>query len=328
MNHLRQFLLPQRDKGKGKATPPAAVRGPTPADVANNRILALRCFGLLPAAAWQDGLTEAHMAALMGGVDSNDPTLRRETLRLLAKVDRNLPLMTLQSHLEAIRSGQGVPLAPDVEGGKSRRDGVADGRTEAACRALETTDILAQGLDDAEQGTQIADGVSDISKALRDGGDSSVWLKGVQTVLGDLQSSSHDFRQAFIKSAAESLAQDPQDSTLAVLLTTVAVEYPGSELESTISALLPALDHSPASVQELIVLALVPLLSGTALAQRDALATDILASLERVKAAGAIKHMVKRCTEVALIVERGMVDDVVRRSKSRAVGRQFIVRSG
>lgn len=82
LDHLRSLLLGPRDKGKAKArvsSPrkealPIPDKPPNP----NTRVLVLRCFAALPAQLWQEGLEEAHMSALMGGVDSPDSTTRRE----------------------------------------------------------------------------------------------------------------------------------------------------------------------------------------------------------------------------------------------------------
>lgn len=100
LEYLRSILVPPADKGKGKGKVPSRSHSsshsrsnsrslsrtssqqsvPTlrPAESPNDRIVALRCFGVLPPAVWQSGLAEKHMAALMGGVDSYDSTVRQE----------------------------------------------------------------------------------------------------------------------------------------------------------------------------------------------------------------------------------------------------------
>lgn len=85
LEHLRSLLLTS-DKGKGKerasihsshSSPSRSDKRESPRPDSNTRVLALRCLANLPPV-WQDGLTEAHMAALMAGVDSADSTVRRE----------------------------------------------------------------------------------------------------------------------------------------------------------------------------------------------------------------------------------------------------------
>jgi hypothetical protein len=316
LEHLRRLLVPPPDKGKGKQAK-TSEKKPSATDTANNRILTLRCFGVLPPVAWQNGLTEAHMGALMGGVDSTDPTVRKETLRLLSRVDRNLPSMTFESYLEALRTGRGLPLPPNVSPSMSQKQAITEGRIEAACRALETADVLSEGLSDEARGVKLADSVSSISAALSTGDPQlGVWLKGVQAVIGDLQGSSTPFRQSFIETVSKHLASTPSDPTVAVLVTTAAVEYPVAPAKPTIDALVAALPMAGPSVQELVVLALVPLLAR--LDDRTETTAHVTTALKGVQES-AIKHMAKRCEEVVIIIERGLVDTVVQRSKSSAV---------
>lgn len=316
LDHLRTFLLPPHDKGKGRASDSRSDlhKSTTYSDAANNRILALRCFGVLPAASWQDGLTEAHMKALMTGIDGPDSTVRKETLRLLRHVDPNLPSLTLESQLEALRTGEGLPRWPEIP-----RGAVTERRTEAACRALEAVEVLTEGMEDPEHGRELALQVGAISAALRstdtEGG---VWLKGIQTVIATLQASTDTFRRVFIETIAGHLMKDPSDPTAAVLLATAAVEYPVADAATIIGALIAAMPVSAASVQELVVLSVVPILARHRGGARTATAKSMLNALQDVKEL-ASKHMAKRCVEVALIVERDLVDVVVDRSKSRAV---------
>lgn len=96
--------------------------------------------------------------------------------------------------------------------------------------------------------------------------------------------------------------------TLAVILATLATEY-DRQSSDVVPALLRALPESEPSVQELIVLSLVPLHGG-------ARAIDVLKKVGE----GAIPHIGRRCAQVALVLERGLGWDVVGRAKSRAVG--------
>lgn len=259
------------------------------------------------------------MSALMGGVDSSEPTVRTETLRLLRLADRNLPQLTLDSHLEAVRTGRGLPLPHDVNPSKSEKAAVAEGRAEAACRALEVAGVVSEGLTDEERGERLAETVATISSALRTGNPKHrVWLEGVQTVIADLNASPAVFRRAFLDALARHLASDPADPTAAVLVTTAAVEYPVGDASASIDALIAALPAAAPSVQELVVLALVPLLAR--LRDRSEATARVVAALKAVADdPGVIRHMAKRCAEVVLIVERDLVDAVVQRSKSRAV---------
>ncbi|KAL1407959.1 hypothetical protein Q8F55_004756 [Vanrija albida] len=338
LEYLRSLLVPPVDKGKGKESSRSHSSShsrshsrslsrtssqqsvPTRlADSPNDRIVALRCFGVLPPAVWQSGLEEKHMAALMGGVDSYDATVRQETLRLLGRADRNLPSLTLESHLEAIRTGKGVPLPVDLPSGATRAQALAEGRAEAAGRALEAVLIIGEGLDSTARATQFAEGIAKITKALRTGGDNAIWLKGVQSVLATLHASNTEFRKTFILATSAELARDPDDATTALLLTTSACEYPIPEPLGTIQAIVEALPSAPASVQELSAIALVPLLASAPTAeQREALVPAILAGLETLKTS-EVKHIAKRGQQVSLIVERDLVDKVVFASKSRSL---------
>lgn len=59
-------LLPRKGKEKEGAEPET-----------NTHVFALRCLSLIPGSMWHKGLTEAHMAAIMAGIDSSDATVRR-----------------------------------------------------------------------------------------------------------------------------------------------------------------------------------------------------------------------------------------------------------
>lgn len=251
---------------------------------------------------------------------------------MLCRADRNLPSLTLESHLEAIRTGKGVPLPVDLPFNATRAHALAEGRAEAAGRALEAVQIIGEGLDSTARGTQFAEGVVKITKALRVGGDNAIWLKGVQSVLATLHTSEQlsprveltpghaDFRKAFILATSAELARDPEDATAALLLTTASCEYPIPEPLGTIQAIVEALPSAPASVQELSAIALVPLLASAPTAeQREALVPAILAGLETLKKS-EVKHIAKRGLQVSVIVERDLVDKVVFASKSRSVG--------
>lgn len=67
--HIRHLL---NTKGKGRA------QDPTPLDYPNAHVTVIKCLRWLPLQLWQEGLEESHMAAIMGGLQSADATVRRE----------------------------------------------------------------------------------------------------------------------------------------------------------------------------------------------------------------------------------------------------------
>lgn len=73
LEHLRRLLLGPKGKAKEKDGHKSSAH-----ESPNTRVLVLRCFAALPPAMWQQGLEEAHMGALMGGIDAPDSTTRRE----------------------------------------------------------------------------------------------------------------------------------------------------------------------------------------------------------------------------------------------------------
>lgn len=205
-------------------------------------------------------------------------------MRLLAKVDASLPRLTLQSHLQTLESLHETDTKPLEETG---------------ARALEALEISCEGSDPTSRGTALAEGVASIAAHLP-----GVWLGGVHASISYL--SSPHLRAPFIDGIASMLSNKP-NPTLAVILATLATEYdrPGGE---TVPALLGALPTVEPSVQELIVLALVPLEGGA----------EAVRTLRKV-AEGAIPHIARRCEQVATVLEKGRAWDVVGRSKSRAV---------
>ncbi|CAK9784742.1 hypothetical protein CC85DRAFT_330882 [Cutaneotrichosporon oleaginosum] len=278
LEHLRGLLL---TKGKGKERPSSrsSLSSPRKSDrlepkpAPNTRVLVLRCLASLPLV-WQEGLTEAHMGALMAGVDSGDSTVRRETLRLLAKVDANLPRLTANSHLDALSS------APD-----------AVRKEEMAQRALEALEIACESEDPPTRARTLATSLARITPHF-----AHVWMKGVHAAIGHAS-------PAFIDGLADALLARP-DPTLAVAVATLAVEHD----RPATPALLAALPAAPAEVQELCVLALLPLHGGQ----------EAVRTLRKV-AEGAIPHIARRCEQVATVLEAGRAWDVVGRAKSRAL---------
>lgn len=205
-----------------------------------------------------------------------------QTLRLLAKVDPNLPSLTLKSHLSSFSSLS------------------SQEREKVGTRALEAVEIASEPLSSSARAKALAEGLASITASFP-----AVWLKGVHAAIGYLSSPS--LRAPFLDSMAESLLSTPADPTLAVILATLAVEYDRASSD-VVSALLAALPTSEASVQELIVLALIPLEGGA----------RAIETLKKV-AESAIPHIGRRCNQVATVLEKGRGWDVVGRAKSRAV---------
>ncbi|BEI86731.1 hypothetical protein CcaverHIS002_0700770 [Cutaneotrichosporon cavernicola] len=282
LEHVRNLLLPEKEKGKERTpvhsarSSPRKPEGKSSKPHPNRRILGLRCLATLPFV-WLDGLTETHMGALMAGVDSGDSTVRLETLRLLAKVDANLPRLTADSHLDSLSRG-------------------AEEKEDAASRALEALEVALEGEEPGTRAQGLAESLARITPHF-----THVWMKGVHAAIGYTQILPPT---SFIDPAADALLAAPADPTLAVAVATLAVEHD----RPAVPALLAALPRVDPEVQELCILALVPLHGGQ----------EAVRTLRKV-AEGAIPHIRRRCEQVALVLEQGQAWDVVGRAKSRAL---------
>lgn len=153
-----------------------------------------------------------------------------QTLRLLCVVDRAI-----------------VDEAFAVCLGTSQRP-ITQGNAE---RALEIVQVDAEGLPPDTRGWKLALGVRRIATAVGD----EVWIHGVQAVLSDLHAIP-PIRASFIDTLAEGVG----NPTLAVLLASAATEYRVAG-DNVVNALLDALPSLPSSVQEIVVISLVPLWS-------------------------------------------------------------------
>jgi hypothetical protein len=193
-------------------------------------------------------------------------------------VDANLPRLTADSQLETLSSASDA-LAKEA----------------AAARALEALEIAYEGEAPASRARHLAEGLARITPHF-----AHVWMKGVHAAIGYTQTLPPS---PFVDAAADALLAAP-DPTLAVAVATLAVEYD----RPAAPALLAALPRADAEVQELCVLALLPLHGGQ----------EAVRTLRKV-AEGAIPHIARRCEQVALVLEKGRAWDVVGRSKSRAV---------
>lgn len=69
LSHIRRLL---DVKGKSRLQDPAPLGSP------NAHISILKCLRRLPLQLWQEGLEEAQMAAIMGGIKHGDASVRRE----------------------------------------------------------------------------------------------------------------------------------------------------------------------------------------------------------------------------------------------------------
>lgn len=245
-------------------------------------------------------------------------------MRLLARENASLLDLTLNSHLGACRGNGIVPAA--ISPNASVADARALGRTESANRAAEVIEIRADGLPDSERAKALANGVSRISGALQ-----GIWVDGVRLIGGLMRVGSAEFRRDVVRESTRLLSAGA-DQTTAVLLATVACEFPDTQAATlVVNALLKALPDLPrecsamfqltsASVQELGMLALVAQLALLPQKERGQLANSVLRALDELKTR-SVKHIAKvgqpsvmafltwkRCTQISLLIERELLD--------------------
>lgn len=133
---------------------------------------------------------------------------------------------------------------------------ISNRNEEDAEKALEAVQIEAEGLPPSERGRKLALGTARISRAL---GDQDVWIQGVQYLLGVLHAG-NDLRTAYTDALAEEVGGN---ATMTVLLASSATEHTPKQNHKIVEALLDALPSVPASVQEIVIIALVPLCATT-----------------------------------------------------------------
>ncbi|KAL7420714.1 hypothetical protein Q5752_004665 [Cryptotrichosporon argae] len=210
-------------------------------DKPNSHVVALRCLGALPPSCWDAALDDTHMARIMNGVHHVDATVRRATLRLLARIDPALPSLTIDALLNSLQTSTDLSL-PLHASALSDAERLRLGRHETACRALEAVVVASEGA--ATRGADIASGLARIAELL-----DTTWEAGIATVLELLRNDA--------ALAADFVSAAKSDPTSIAIVTTIACESPTPRDTST--KLLAALPGLPNAVKELALVALVVL---------------------------------------------------------------------
>ncbi|KAK8846534.1 hypothetical protein IAR55_005620 [Kwoniella newhampshirensis] len=310
---ISRLLHPESTSPSSSTSPPTL---PSP----NHHILALKCLTLLPVTSWDGQLGESEMSVIMEGVNSADDTVRRTTVRLLHGQSPDLTNMILEGYVDSLRSSTNLSLPFRLPTHVSNEEKIRLGRQETAMRGLEVVDVNTHG------GKESAERVVKIMNALEIN-ERLVWEDGVRIVLDRLRNATTPFSGYFTTSLFDSLTHHSIQNTshtLLVISTTAACEYITpiqTDRKLAVDFFVSALAHTGPPVQELILVALVSLLSGLTSAaggDGDMAKERVLEGARRTHKSGT-KYIQKRCTEVIEIIEKDLLGKIIDKARSRSL---------
>ncbi|WRT65256.1 uncharacterized protein IL334_002199 [Kwoniella shivajii] len=309
LRHISHLLLPDLNSPSSSTS----IRTLPPA---NDHALALRCLQVIPTSLWDGILGEREMAIIMEGVDSIDGTIRKLTIRLLYNLDLNLPSMVFQKHIESIKTSTELSLPLYLSTSLSIEDKTTIGRYETASRALEVVEITCR-----EDGREYAKGLLEVLDVLNVR-TSGVWDEGVRCQLDNFshlpQATTERIVASFVNSILTKGDRKPGDTTLVILTSTICEFLPPSynNILRTIrylSSILPGLNGS---IQELVLVTLVSLLSISQESEQESCQESVLETVRTVQRDSS-RYIQRRCTEIITILEKRLVNEVTKISRSR-----------
>ncbi|WWD08222.1 hypothetical protein V865_006333 [Kwoniella europaea PYCC6329] len=309
LRHISNLLLPNQ------ANPSSSTASVLPAP--NDHVLVLKCMKQLPLDVWDGVLGEREMGVIMEGVNSVDDNIRKLTIRLLRKLSPDLPLMVLQTHLDSIKSSTHLSLPLALANGLNIDEKTRLGRYETALRALEVVEAQS-----AEDGHAYGEGVLKILRVLEEanGGRGLIWDDGAGQILGRLEHLPRSSAEATTISLLELLqAGDnrPGDTTV-VIITSITCQYLPSaydKAQEVIQYFVNKIPHYSASIQELILVTLVSLLTKLR-SDRLENSTKLVHKTIQDLREGSSRYLKKRCDQISAVINRDLLDEVKEKSKS------------
>ncbi|KAK6904286.1 hypothetical protein I203_107802 [Kwoniella mangroviensis CBS 8507] len=309
LRHISNLLLP--DQAKPSSSTSSVLPAP------NDHVLVLRCLKQLRLDVWDGVLGEREMGVIMEGVNSVDDSIRKLTIRLLRKLSPDLPLMVLQAHLDSIKSSTNLSLPLAMANGLNIDEMTRLGRYETALRALEVVEASS-----AEDGHAYGEGVLKILRVLEEenGGRGLIWNEGAGHVLGRLEHLPRASAEATTISLLELLQAGnnrPGDTTV-VIITSITCQYLPSaydKVQEIIEYFVNKITHYNASIQELILVTLVSLLTRVR-SDRLENSTKLVHETIQDLREGSSRYLKKRCNQISTVINRDLLDEVKEKSKS------------
>ncbi|OCF59365.1 hypothetical protein L486_03869 [Kwoniella mangroviensis CBS 10435] len=305
LRHISNLLLP--DQAKPSSSTSSVLPAP------NDHVLVLRCLKQLRLDVWDGVLGEREMGVIMEGVNSVDDSIRKLTIRLLRKLSPDLPLMVLQAHLDSIKSSTNLSLPLAMANGLNIDEMTRLGRYETALRALEVVEASS-----AEDGHAYGEGVLKILRVLEEenGGRGLIWNEGAGHVLGRLEHLPRASAEATTISLLELLQAGnnrPGDTTV-VIITSITCQYLPSaydKVQEIIEYFVNKITHYNASIQELILVTLVSLLTRVR-SDRLENSTKLVHETIQDLREGSSRYLKK----ISTVINRDLLDEVKEKSKS------------